>query len=285
MKFIFSTGSLYTYSVARCMDFAAQASFDGIELMVDHRWDTRQAAYLQSLIDRYEQPILAVHSPFIGRIPGWPRDEVARIKESVKLAEAVRAKVVVHHLPFRMGWFWLQAGSTRLPLPHPFDKRHQAYQQWLEGDYVAFQASTDVKVCIENMPARQRLGRRWSGYRWNSPSEIIQFPAITLDTTHLGTWGIEPSAVYDQFQGRVQHVHLSNFDGREHRLPEYGHLQLDQLLTTLATTDYAGLITLELHPDTLQAGKADAVIVELLKNSLAYCREWAGRQAPSEKRS
>ena len=63
MKFIFSTGSLYTYSTARCFEFAAQAGFDGIELMVDHRWDTRQSDYLLRLIDSYQLPILAVHSP------------------------------------------------------------------------------------------------------------------------------------------------------------------------------------------------------------------------------
>ncbi len=277
MKFIFSTGSLYTYSVARCMAFAAKAGFDGIELMVDHRWDTRQAVYLQGLIDQYEQPILAVHSPFARQVPGWPRDEVGRIKESVKLAETLGAKVVIHHLPFRMDWFWLQAGSIRLPLPHPFDKRHQAYRQWLLGDYTAFQASTEVKICIENMPARQRLGRRWNGHRWNNPSEIVRFPAITLDTTHLGTWGIEPSQVYDQFQEKVQHIHLSNFDGREHRLPEQGQLKLDRFVATLANNGYEGMICLELHPDSVQAGKPDDIVIGVLKKSLGYCRGWAER--------
>ena len=46
----------------------------------------------------------------------------------------------------------------------------------------------------------------------------------------------------------------------------------------MASDGYDGVITLELHPDTLDAGKDDAHIVALLKNSLRLCREWAGQQ-------
>ena len=44
MRFLFSTGSLYRYGTARCFEFAARAGFDGVEVMVDDRWDTRQPA-------------------------------------------------------------------------------------------------------------------------------------------------------------------------------------------------------------------------------------------------
>ena len=104
MRFLFSTGSLWSYSVERCFAFAAEAGYDGIELVVDARWETRQVDHVQSLIQRYRIPVLAVHSPFMGYVPGWPNDPVGRIEESVRLAAELGAEVVVHHLPLWMGY-------------------------------------------------------------------------------------------------------------------------------------------------------------------------------------
>jgi sugar phosphate isomerase/epimerase len=275
MQFIFSTGSLYTYSISRCFEFAAQAGFDGIELMVDYRWDTRQADYLQRLIAQYRQPVLAVHSPFAFHVPGWPVDEPGRIQESVKLAEAIGAKVVVHHLPPRLGWTWVQIGHRRIPLPWVSRRLTRTYRAWLLHTYHTYQAGTNVLLCIENMPTRRWLGRRWNGHEWNTVAEIVRFSALTMDTTHLGTWGLDPIDVYPQLQGKVRHIHLSNFNGREHRLPEDGLLSLDRLLAHLAATGYENAISLELHPDALAAGCPDGRVVELLHTSLNHCRSWA----------
>lgn len=196
MQFLFSTGSLWSYSLERCFAFAAQTGFDGIELIVDQRWDTRQPAYLRGLMDQYRLPIVAVHSPFWHSVPGWPHDDPGRIQESVRLAEAVGARVVVHHLPTRFGWIWVQVGPKGWPLPVPGWNVSRAYRHWLEHDYPSLQANTRVTLCIENMPTRRVLGRRWQFYHWNSPEEIIRFPSLTLDTTHLGTWGMEPAEIY-----------------------------------------------------------------------------------------
>ena len=56
MNFIFSTGSLYTYGTERCFALAARVGFDGIELMVDDRWDTRREQHLHRLMNRYALP-------------------------------------------------------------------------------------------------------------------------------------------------------------------------------------------------------------------------------------
>jgi sugar phosphate isomerase/epimerase len=93
-----------------------------------------------------------------------------------------------------------------------------------------------------------------------------------MDTTHLGTWGWQPVAAYPRFGGRVRHVHLSNFDGKEHRRPEQGHLRLDELLVCLAAEGFAGTISLELHPEALDAGRPDAQVIARMADSLAYCR-------------
>lgn len=280
MRFIFSTGSLFSYSIERCFYFAAQAGFDGIELMVDRRWDTRQPDYLKRLMDAYQFPILAVHTPFDPLLAGWPNDEVGRIKRSVGLAQEVGAEVVVHHLPLKIGYVVLQIPRRRqVLLPVPGWQLDANYVTWLESGYEAYQAGTDVTLCIENMPARRIVGRRLGVHYWNTAREIIRFPNITLDTTHLGTWGVDPEKAYRYLNGRVRHVHLSNYDGREHRRPEAGRLALDRLLERMAADGYEGAISLELHPDTLDAGDGDERIISLLGDSLSYCRAWAGRGA------
>jgi sugar phosphate isomerase/epimerase len=273
MHFILSTGSLYTYGIDRCFELAARAGFDGMEVMVDRRWDTRQPEYLLRLVERHRLPIVAVHAPLeTDPAPGWPNDTPGRIRETVRVAEAVAAPVVVHHLPLRFRAFWLILGRLRLPLPLP---GQDSYQKWLLNDYATLQASTAVTLCIENMPAFHRFGLSLNIQRWNSPAEIVRFPHLTLDTTHCGTWGWEPVEVYTRLTGHVRHVHLSNFDGKEHRRPEAGRLHLDRLLARLVADGYAGAVSLEMSPDALNAGESDAKIVDLLVGSLAYCRRAA----------
>jgi sugar phosphate isomerase/epimerase len=69
----------------------------------------------------------------------------------------------------------------------------------------------------------------------------------------------------------VVHVHLSNFNGEEHRLPEDGHLALDKLLERLAQDDYGGVVTVELGPEVLHA-EDEAQVRDHLRQIVAFCR-------------
>ncbi|MCB0012999.1 MAG: sugar phosphate isomerase/epimerase [Anaerolineales bacterium] len=273
---IFSTGSLYTYSIERCFRFAKAAGCDGIELMVDHRAETHEVDYLQGLIQGYGLPILTVHNPFdMAKLAGWPADKPGRIARSVALAEALGAKTVVHHLPSKIDILALRLAGRRLLLPW-FNGGQRAYKDWLAAGYGELQSRTDVKLCMENMPTRRFLGRPLDAHHWNRPDQLGQhphLPYLTLDTTHLATWGIEPVEVYEQFNGKVHHIHLSNFDGREHRRPEEGDLNLTAFLKKLTATNFPGAVSLELHPDALDGGEPDEVIIEHLRGSVAFCRE------------
>ena len=280
MRFILSTGSLYNYSVDRVFALAAEAGFDGIEMLIDHRWDTRQADYLQHLMESHSLPIPAFHSPFSRNCSGWGETEYGAIARTAELAYELGAQVVVHHLPMRFGYAFLQAAGRNLLLPNPFDSGRQ-YATWLSEGYAALQTSTDVLLCIENLPAVRFLGRRVNPARWNAHSratldDITRFPHLTLDTTHLGTWGLDPLEAYDRWGQRVKHVHLSNFDGSEHRRPEDGSLRLGALLSRMASDGYSYSISLELQPDALEAGAPDSRIVDLLRGSLYFCRKAVG---------
>jgi len=268
-----STGSLYTYGIARIFGSAAQAGYDGIEVLVDHRWDTRQPAYLRRLSADYGLPIVAIHSPFVVEVPGWPADQLGRLQRTVALAQEVGVSTVVTHLPFRLyaivgHWHAYRPRRFFLPVPLP---RREPYYHFLRNGLAELEAGAGLTIGVENMPSKRLLGLRFNGYWYNSPAELSHFPHLTLDTTHLGTWGLDPLAVYGQLRERVVHVHLSNYDGREHRSPPDGCLPLAGFLRYLARDGYQGAIVVECHPDALDA-EDEARCLAALCRALAFCR-------------
>ena len=53
-RVIFSTGSLYLLDLAHYFELAAEAGFDGIEVMCDTVYSSRDPIYLQTLSERYD---------------------------------------------------------------------------------------------------------------------------------------------------------------------------------------------------------------------------------------
>lgn len=269
-----STGSLYTYGLARVFDLAAEAGFEAIEVLVDHRWDSRQPAYLRRLSQEFGLSIAVVHSPFKPFVPGWPRDSLGRLRASVVLAREVGAEVVVAHLPLRIRGAQVEFfgfSRNKLLLPIPFGGE-RGYCEFLLNGLARFEADEGVRIGVENMPVRHFLGRVVNIYWLNDVATLAQMPHLTLDTTHVGTWGSDLLAVYEQVKARVVHVHLSNFDGREHRLPEEGRLPLAKLLARLARDGYAGAVSLEVGPEVLEA-EDEARARAHLRRAVRFCRE------------
>lgn len=275
-----STGSLYTYAIARVFELAADAGFDAVEVMVDHRWDGRQPDYLRRLCRDFGLPIAAIHSPFVPHVPGWPGDPVGRLRESVALAHAVGSRVVVTHLPMRIRAARIEFYGLRVrPLPIPiFLPTDGEYRGFLLSGLAQYEDDHGITVAVENMPAKRVFGRRLSIWALNEPDILSTLPHLTLDTTHLGTWGLDPLGIYERLKGRIAHVHLSNFNGREHRLPEDGHLPLGALLQRLTHDGYQGTVSLEFGPDVLQAEDENQVRVHL-DEALCFCRQHLAGQA------
>ena len=264
MRFALSAGSLYTYGLDRIFALAAEAGFDGIEVLVDPRFDTRQPVYLRRLMERHGLPIVSVHAPFRPkRLAAWPQTQPESIAATAELARAVGAEVVIVHLP-------------RL--------RQGTYARWLRNDLAAWQrANPTPVVAVENMPVQ--WVRWWpfgprEMWRMNSLDVWGSFPHLTLDITHLGTKGQDPLMVYESVRERVAHVHLSNAhrEGRrvcEHRRLEDGFLPIDVLISRLAQDGYAGIATVELHPDVLEAEDEERTRFHL-RQQLAFCRQHGG---------
>jgi sugar phosphate isomerase/epimerase len=272
-RILFSTGSLYVFDLSYCFELAAEAGYDGVEVMCDDRYSTRDPDYLKRMSQQYKLPVCALHTPFSPKLPGWrdaAHDEVKRICNTLQLAETIGAEVIVVHVPRKVGWASLSVnGRTfRFPWRMPLNP----VKNWIERELPAVQEKTNVKIALENMPAvaqfRGKLDPTW----WNEVETWSRAHRwLTMDTTHWATKRVNPLDAYHAAGERIAHVHLSNFDGHEHILPFKGSLNLKSLLRAMAAEGFAGTISLELNPYSL-VFKEPAVLRHNLRESLEFCR-------------
>ena len=271
-----STGTLNTLGMHRIFALAAQVGFDGIESMIDRRWDTRDAAYLRRLSAEHGLPVGVLHSPFLPDVDGWPTDQLGRLHYTLDVAKEMGVPFVVTHLPYRlylMSFNWGGPRPWHFTAPIPWRRQEPYYYLLRDGGIAQLEAESGVTIGVENMPARRFWGRKLDPYWFNHADELLRFPHLTLDTTHLGTWGLDPVAVYEKLKGRVRHIHLSNFaNGVEHRPPSDGELDLRAFLRTLAQNKYDGTISVEGEPAAYRADD-EAQCLDELRRALDFCRE------------
>jgi sugar phosphate isomerase/epimerase len=237
---VFSTGSLYPFGLGRVYAWAAEAGFDGVEVMMDERWDTHQRAYLERLREEHGLPILALHPPL--RRGAWKLPPEETLVRCASLAESVGIPVLVAHPP---------------PPGRPL-------QRWAAGP-LREARSTGVAVAVENMP-RGEPRRLFSIKRYRScylPEHLAGLGDVTLDTSHVGASKVDLMLAYAALAPQIRHVHLSDSDltgGDQHRLPGKGRLPLRPFLAALASDRYPGVVSLELKPWPLGAPDPETIL-------------------------
>lgn len=278
---ILSTGSLHSYGLSRAFELASQAGFPAVEVLIDQRWDTRQPEYLNRLQEQTGVGIASLHSPFVAGVPGWENDQLCRLKRTVKLAREVGARHVVAHLPYRFAFVWLNASwrsDSRLGLPIPAPGRDAAYTRFLQTELPALEAESGVTIVVENLPCRRLGPFRYNGYRLNTLDRWGQLPHLNLDTTHLATWGYDLLPTYERHKERIRHIHLSNYNGKEHRLLWDGCLALGEFLDRLALDQFDGLLCVELDPEPLAAATEKGAL-----DNLRLCYEFCASRLPGSR--
>ena len=251
MPVIFSTGSLYPFGLERAYSLAAEAGYDGVEIMMDDRWDTHQRNYLDHLAERHGIPILALHPPL--RRGAWnlgPEETLFRV---ARLARSMEVPVVVAHPP-RPG---------------------RLLERWSAGP-LRRARELGVRVAVENMPrseVRGIFGTRSPGSCY-LPEHLMAMGDVTLDTSHLGASKVDLMRAYSMLAAQLRHVHLSDSDltgGDQHRIPGRGLLPLRPFLAALAAGGYSGSVSLELKPWPLGAPDTDTILGRM-REALEFTR-------------
>ena len=248
----FSTGSLYPFGLDRVWAWISETGYDGVEIMMDERWDTHQEDYLRDLVERHGVPILALHPPL--RRGAWglgPEETLVRV---ARLASRLEVPVVVAHppRPGRVLERW-KAGPLR-----------QAREQ-------------GVVVAVENMP-KSRAGGLFGVGRKSCylPEHLAGVGEVTLDTSHAGASKVDLLRAHSVLAAQLRHVHLSDSNlelGRdEHRLPGRGRLPLKPFLAALGASGYSGAVSLELKPWSLGTPDPEPIL-ERMRAALRFTRE------------
>ncbi|WP_228281973.1 sugar phosphate isomerase/epimerase family protein [Rubrobacter marinus] len=249
MPVVFSTGSLHPFGLDRVYGWAAEAGFDGVEVMMDERWDTHQHAYINELSERHGIPVVALHPPIYRS--AWRLGTEETLIRSARLAGKIGGPVVVAHPP---------------PPGRPLAR-------WSAGA-LAEARGFGVPVAVENMPKPDRgfTVRRKSCHR---PEHLLGLGDVTIDTSHVGASGVELMEFWEGLKDQLRHVHLSDSDlsgGDQHRLPGKGKLPLREFLAGIGGSAYPGAISLELKPWPLGTPHPE-VIMERMKTALEFTRE------------
>jgi len=238
MKILFSTGCLYYLPIKDVFLLAAEAGFDGCDLVIDGRFNDPH--YIESVVACLEiLPIYSVHAPF-AKIDAWKTHKGA-LMQSIEIAKILGAQLVNFHPP---SWFSLELG----------------FLKWFRSINDFQQAFVTDNVCltIENMPC---VGNKLmlAPYVLYNYRDLIDFGVkknlfFAFDTTHIATCGVDLIVAFLHYHrtGRLKNIHISDGQSfKSHLFLGRGGLPIVKLLNTMRRLGYDGMVTLELSPDEL----------------------------------
>jgi sugar phosphate isomerase/epimerase len=252
-----STSCVYPSGTRRAFELAAEAGYDGVEVMVTEDRMTQDAVALRSLADETGLDILSIHAPVLTRTAFvWGRDHRTKLRRSAELADAVGASTVVVHPPFR----WQRRYAAAF-----VDLVAELSEQY------------GLEIAVENMACFRSRGLRVQPFAFGYDPGPLACAALTLDFSHAALAGEDSLEIATRYGDRLRHIHLC--DGTspspraafldEHLLPGDGDQPVAAVLERLRAAEWSGSIVAEVH---LPSGDDDASRVAQLKASLAFAK-------------
>lgn len=250
-----STASLFPEDTETAFAMAARHGYDGVELMVQAEPVSQDAEAIRRLTDKYELPVLSVHSPCLLITAGvWSTDPFIKLARSVDLAEDLDAATVVVHPPFV--WQRRAAGV-------------------FTESIAELQSRTDVKIAVENMFPVVIAGTAVNTYRphWDPVGQRHLW--YTLDLSHTATSGSDALELAGRMAGGLAHVHLTDGSGSsrdEHLVPGRGSQPCAEVLAGLGSSGFAGHVVIEISTRNIGPTQREIDLAE----SLAFARRHLG---------
>jgi sugar phosphate isomerase/epimerase len=247
--------------VPDAFEIAARLGYDGIEVMVSADVVSQDVDALRRLADYHGMPILALHAPCLlvtQRV--WGREPWGKLVRSKEVAEALGARVVVVHPPFR----W-----------------QRDYAKNFTQGLARMGEESDIVFTVENMYPLRAGGTEVAPYapHWNPLSMDARH--VTLDLSHTAVSGSDAIAMAEELGGRLAHVHMADGTGLaldEHLVPGRGTQPCAPLLHKLAADSYSGTVVLEVN--TRRAASREERLADLAE-ALAFTRQHLAPAQPA----
>jgi sugar phosphate isomerase/epimerase len=261
-----STVSVYPESTAQAFDWASTLGYDAVEVMVGVDRDSTSIEAVRQLAEGHRIPVSAIHAPcllFTQRV--WGTEPWGKLERAAEMADAVGAKTVVVHPPFR----W-----------------QRDYARYFVEGIKRLERETGLTYAVENMyPWKGRSGA--TPGRMSSGSVEMYIPERdpsfgdyahgTIDLSHAAIGGDDVIEMARRWGDRLRHIHLTDGTGSakdEHLVPGRGTTGADRFLHHLVETGFDGEIIVEIT--TRKAGSREQR-AELLSESLAFARLHLGQ--------
>lgn len=238
---------------------AAEAGFDGVEIMVTSDRDTHDPRVIGALSERFGMPVLSIHAPvlFFSTFV-FGRNPRVKLERSLALARDVGATTVVVHPPYR----WQRRSAA-------------AFVETVRE----LQASSGITIAAENMFPLTVRGRDRHPYAPHWDPGVLDISALTLDFSHAALAGVSALDLAQRWGDRLRHVHLCDgssvepntklFD--EHLVPGRGAQPVAEVLALLAASGFDGSIVAEIN--SRACGTDDERRLAWLRETLAFARQ------------
>lgn len=228
MTVALSTSSVYPESTAAAFELAAALGYDGVEVMVGVDAASSDLDTLRTLRDDFAVPIVAIHAPCLlitQRV--WGTDPWGKLVRAREVAEAVGARTVVVHPPFR----W-----------------QRDYGRSFVDGLARMAEETDIHFAVENMYPWRAGPREVAAYVPGWDVRLEDYRHTTLDLSHTAVAGVDALEMALDLGERLAHVHLADGSGSardEHLLPGRGTQPCREVLTALAGRGFPGIVVVE----------------------------------------
>ncbi len=254
-----STASVYPLSVHDGFAVAADLGYDGVEVLVTHNGDSQNAAALNRLAERYEQPIMAIHAPTLLLTQQVWGSAWNKIQRSAQMAVDVGADVVVVHPPFR----WQNDYA-------------ETFAQGVRDIADAF----GVRIAVENMYPWRVRGREALAYlpHWDPVPQ--DYPDVTWDFSHAATADASSLDAVKALGSRLRHIHLTDGTSStkdQHLIPGHGTQECVEVLRHVAENGFDGVVVAEI---STRKAKGAGQREEWLAETLEFARVHLGQTMP-----
>ncbi|MCF7831077.1 sugar phosphate isomerase/epimerase [Candidatus Gracilibacteria bacterium] len=228
------------YGLERFFQFAKDAGFDGVEIMINENFDTQSPSYLKKLEERFGLPIKAFS------LPSKKEEELyMAFQETVKEFNDV---------------------VLNLTTPQSFAFK---YKKWINNTVPQLCQKCNLRLNFRNAPAQMMLGMI-PQRNDNSLFSLKEKGHVCLDLSALWANKEEIMKPIGFLGDKLRHVYLSNVHKNLAYSPlPTGVLPLESFLRKLAQMHYSKDFTLVLSPSSLHEGE-DAKLLEILKESKQF---------------
>jgi sugar phosphate isomerase/epimerase len=239
-----STDSLKGYGLNRIFEFAKNAGYEGIDLVIDPlNYDTQNSEYLQALIAESGIPIVSVQTP--------TNCNPKKVEKAVEICKKIKCDILI------------------IQPPKLFEFKYIA---WLKREVPKIREKENLSIAMENAPSSNFLGII-PDHAMDNISSLREFQHVCIDTSRVAQKNQDIIRIYKALKKFIVQIHLSNVkSGQSYHLPDKGILPLESLLAKMKQDNFEGHFSLKVLPKFLAAGDDEKVLSKLIEAKKFYLK-------------